>query len=337
MERDLSKKTERDIIEHIHDLVGFTADKDVIKGIGDDCAVLRKDNRECFLVTTDTLVEGIHFNLAWHPPFMLGRKTAAVNLSDIAAMGGKPAFALLSMSFPCSAPAWLDDFLAGFHEMLQEHDTHLVGGDTVKSFNDLSMSVAIIGTAGEDTIRYRSGAKAGDLVFVSATLGDAAAGLALCRSGLSNEGSVQWQQLINAHLDPRPQVQLGKILADSGLVHAMMDISDGLATDLAHICTESGLGAEIIKNDLPVSEQLKSAAERTGYHILEWVLKGGEDYQLLLTVSPDHEQELRSLVFEKTGREIFCIGKMIAGQGVFLSDGINREEVSFQGYDHFSD
>ena len=336
MERDLSKKTERDIIEHIHDLLGFTADKDVIKGIGDDCAVLRKDNRECFLVTTDTLVEGVHFDLAWHPPFMLGRKTAAVNLSDIAAMGGQPGFALLSMSFPGSAPAWLDDFLAGFHEMLQEHDTNLVGGDTVKSSNDLSISVTIIGAAVEDTIRYRSGAKAGDLVFVSSTLGDAAAGLALCQSGLSNEGPEEWQQLINAHLDPQPQVQLGKLLADSGLVHAMMDISDGLATDLAHICTASGLSAEIIKNDLPVSGQLKSAAERTGYHILDWVLKGGEDYQLLWTVSPDHEQELRRLVFEKTGRETFCIGKIIAGQGVFLSDGVNREDVSFQGYDHFS-
>jgi len=126
-------------------------------------------------------------------------------------------------------------------------------------------------------------------------------------------------------------------LADCGLVHAMMDISDGLATDLAHICTESGSGAEIIKKDLPVSGQLESAAERTDYHIVDWVLKGGEDYQLLFTVSPGHEQALRSLLFEKTGREIFCIGKIIAGQGVFLSDGVNREEVSFQGYDHFSD
>lgn len=252
-------------------------------------------------------------------------------------MGGRPRFALLSMSFPGSAPAWLDEFLAGFNEMLQEHDTLLVGGDTVKSSNDLSISVTIIGAAAEDTICYRSGAKTGDLVFVSSTLGDAAAGLALCQSGASKEGSEQWQHLIKAHLDPQPQVQLGRILADCGMVHAMMDISDGLATDLAHICTESGLGAEIIKKDLPVSEQLESAAERTGYHVLDWVLKGGEDYQLLFTVSPGHEQALRSLVFEKTGREIFCIGKIIAGQGVFLSDGVNREDVSFQGYDHFSD
>jgi thiamine-monophosphate kinase len=221
--------------------------------------------------------------------------------------------------------------------MLQEYDTHLVGGDTVKSSNDLSISVTIIGEAVEDAICYRSGAETGDLVFVSSTLGDAAAGLALCQSGLSTEGSEQWQQLINAHLDPQPQVQLGKILAQSGLVHSMMDISDGLATDLAHICKESGVGAEIIKKDLPVSEYLKSAAEKLGNPALDWVLKGGEDYQLLFTVSPAHEQELQSIVLEKTGREIFCIGKIIEGQGLFLTDDVNRKEISYQGYDHFSD
>jgi thiamine-monophosphate kinase len=329
--------SERQIIEHIQKHLGHSADRSVIKGIGDDCAVLRQNNGKHFLVTIDTLVEGVHFDLAWHPPFLLGRKTGAVNLSDIAAMGGQPRFALLSMAFPGSAPAWLVDFLAGFHEMLQEYDTHLVGGDTVKSSNDLSISVTIIGAAAEDAICYRSEAEIGDLVFVSSTLGDAAAGLALCQSGLSTEDSEQWQQLINAHLDPLPQVQLGKILAQSGLVHAMMDISDGLATDLAHICKESGVGAEIIKKDLPVSEHLKSAAEKLVNPALDWVLKGGEDYQLLFTVSPNHEQELCNLVLEKTGREIFCIGKIIKGQGVFLSDGANREEVSFQGYDHFTD
>jgi thiamine-monophosphate kinase len=197
--------------------------------------------------------------------------------------------------------------------------------------------VTIIGAAAEDAICYRSGAETGDLVFVSSTLGDAAAGLALCKTNLPSGDSEKWQQLINAHLDPQPQVQLGKILAQSGLVHAMMDISDGLATDLAHICKESGVGSEIIKKDLPVSEHLKSAAEKLGNPALDWMLKGGEDYHLLFTVSPDHEQELRNLVLEKTGREIFCIGKIIEGQGLFLTDGANREEISYQGYDHFND
>ena len=337
MTDDFTKKSERQIIDHINNLFGIPADKQVIKGIGDDCAVLRKDNRNCFLVTTDLLVEGVHFDLAWHPPFLLGRKTGAVNLSDIAAMGGQPRFALLSMAFPGSAPAWLGDFLAGFHEILQEYDTSLVGGDTVKSSKDLCMTVTIIGEAAKDSVRYRSGAVSGDLVFVSGPLGDAAAGLALCRAGLSRDKPGPWQQLLNAHLDPKPQVQLGRILAESGLVHAMMDISDGLATDLAHICKESGTGAEIFIENIPVSAQLKSAAGKMENQVLDWALKGGEDYQLLFIVLPEEEQKLRNLVLEKEGREIFCIGKIINGRGVFLADGRNRVEVSYQGYDHFTD
>ncbi len=337
MERDILKRSERNIIEYINNVLGFTADRDVVKGIGDDCAVLRKDSSSCILLTTDTLVAGVHFDLAWHPPLLLGRKAGAVNLSDIAAMGGEPRFALLNVAFPGSAPTWLDDFLAGFHEILQEHDTHLVGGDTVKSSSDISITVTIIGEAAEDNICYRSGTVTGDLVFVSGSLGDAAAGLDLCRSGMPGDDIEQWQQLRNAHLDPQPQVQLGRLLAESGQVHAMMDISDGLATDLAHICAASGVGAEIYKDSLPVSQQLNSAASTLGKPFLDWILKGGEDYQLLFTVSPDHEQDLRELVFKKNGREIFCIGKIIDAPGVFLSDGLHREEVSYQGYDHFAE
>jgi len=336
MQKDCTQKSEREIIKHIKNIFGVPLDKQVIKGIGDDCAVLRKDNKNCLLVTTDTLIEGVHFDLAWHPPFLLGRKTGAVNLSDIAAMGGQPRFALLSMAFPGSAPAWLEEFLAGFAEILHQYGSCLVGGDTVKSSNDLSITVTIIGEAAEDNICYRTGAVKDDLVFVSGFLGDAAAGLALCRAGLSRENSGQWPQLLNAHLDPQPQVLLGRVLAESGLVHAMMDISDGLATDLAHICAESCTGAEIFKEDLPVSAQLNSAAGKLKKNLSAWILKGGEDYQLLFTVSPDDELRLRNLVLDKTGREIFCIGKINAGPGVYLSDGLNREEVSYQGYDHFS-
>jgi thiamine-monophosphate kinase len=335
MEKKIRKKSERDIIEHISKLQGLQSDTNVIKGIGDDCAVLRKDNKSCFLVTTDTLVADVHFDLAWHPPFLLGRKTAAVNLSDIAAMGGQPRYGFLTLAFPGSAPVWLDDFLAGFHEMLQEYDTLLIGGDTVKSPNDLSITVTIIGEADEDAICYRSGAVIGDLVFVSGFLGDAAAGLDLYRSGFSADSSSQWQQLVKAHLDPLPQVKLGKILAESGLVHAMIDISDGLASDLAHICTESRTGAEVFKKALPVSDQLRAAAEKLKSPIFDWVLKGGEDYQLLFTASPDHEQDLRQLVARKAGREIFAVGRIVEDRNVYLCSGKKRHEISYQGYDHF--
>ena len=335
MGKDSTKKSERDIIEYISNLLALQADRDLIKGIGDDCAVFRKDNKSCILVTTDTLVAGVHFDLAWHPPLLLGRKTAAVNLSDIAAMGGKPRYAFLNLAFPGSAPAWLDDFLAGFYEMLQEYDTHLVGGDTVKSPNDLSMSVTLIGEAAEDEICYRSGAEIGDFVFVSGFLGDAAAGLSLCQSGLSAGSSTPWQQLVKAHLDPLPQVKLGRMLADSRLVHAMIDISDGLATDLAHICTQSRTGAEIFKEALPVSETLRAAAEKLKSPIFDWVLKGGEDYKLLFTVSPDHEKDLQRRVAKQSGMEIYPIGRIIEGRGVHLCSRERRQNISYQGYDHF--
>lgn len=337
MAKNSPQKSERQIIEHINTLFRFPADGRVVKGIGDDCAVLRQDDRNCLLVSTDTLVAGVHFDLAWHPPYLLGRKSGAVNLSDIAAMGGQPRFALLSMAFPGAAPPWLDDFLAGLHGMLGEYDTRLVGGDTVKSPSDICITVTIIGEAPEDAVCYRSGAVSGDLVFVSGCLGDAAAGLALCRSGLPAAGSEQWQQLIKAHLDPQPQVHLGRILAESGLVHAMMDISDGLATDLAHMCAESGAGAEIFKEDLPVSEQLAAAARKLANPLFDWALKGGEDYQLLFTAAPEQGQNLRRLVADQTGKDISAIGRITQGQGVYLCSDEQRREISYQGYDHFHD
>jgi len=311
----------------------------LIKGIGDDCAVLNKDGENCLLLTTDTLVEGVHFDMAWHPPYLLGRKCAAVNLSDIAAMGGKPSTCLLSIAFPGLVPAWLDDFISGFTSILNEYDTLLVGGDTVKSRNDLIISVTVTGEGSRKQICYRSGAKPGDLIWVSGSLGNAAAGLELCRRYQFQPDEVpdKWQVLIQAHLDPEPQIDLGRVLASSGFVHAMMDISDGLATDLAHLCQESCVGAEIQQELLPVSKVLENAAMEMNAEALDWMLKGGEDYHLLFVSKASDEQKLRQLISDTFGREIFCLGRIIEGQGVFLcKSGGERQEITYQGYDHFS-
>jgi thiamine-monophosphate kinase len=320
---DRKVKSERDIIAHVASLLSLPPDRGVVRGIGDDCAVISKDSRNCFLVSTDTLIEGVHFDLAWHPPALVGRKAAAVNLSDIAAMGGKPRFALLNLAFPASAPPWLDDFLAGFVAMLGEYAVMLVGGDTVKSSSDSSITVTI-------TVN-------GDLVFVSGLLGNAAAGLALCRSGLGRNPLQKWKGLVRAHQAPEPRVALGKILAESGFVHAMMDISDGLATDLAHLCEESSTGAEVAGESLPVSEDLEAVAAELHIPFLDWVLRGGEDYELLFTAAPEHENALRALVREKNEGEIFALGRITAGRGVFLQDGSKKSEITYQGYDHFRD
>jgi thiamine-monophosphate kinase len=327
--------------ECIHRILQYAQSHDreyLIKGIGDDCAVIKKDGDNCLLLTTDTLVEGVHFDLDWHPPYLLGRKSASVNLSDIAAMGGHPRTCLLSIGFPGLIPLWFDDFMSGFTSVLDEHDTLLVGGDTVRSRDDLILSVTVTGEGDKKHICYRSGAKPGDLIWVSGALGNAAAGLELCRSGQCQpvEMSGRWQQLIHAHLDPEPQIDLGRILSSCGFVHAMMDISDGLATDLAHLCQESEVGAEIQQDLLPVSELLENAATELDADVLDWVLKGGEDYQLLFTTMASDEQKMLQMVSGKSGRKIFCIGRIVEEQGVFLCNDVERREITYQGYDHFA-
>ena len=331
--------SERECIDLIARLAGSQDQEYLLKGIGDDCAVLRKNGDSILLLTTDTLVEGVHFDLAWHSPYLLGRKSASVNLSDIAAMGGKPRACLLCIGFPGKVPSWLDDFMQGFIEVLQAHDTLLVGGDTVMSRNDTVFSVTVLGEVDKHMVCYRSGAKPGDMIWVSGSLGNAAAGLELCRRDFCGDKDLQgkWHGLTKAHLDPEALVELGEILAASGLVHAMMDVSDGLATDLAHLCRESGVGAEIDPGLLPVDDLLKEAAALLGTSPMDWVLRGGEDYQLLFTTEAAVEKQLRRFVASRTERNIFAIGRIVAEQGVNLVSGTGRQEISFQGYEHFKE
>ena len=329
--------SERECIELIQRYAAAEKSEYLVKGIGDDCAVIRKDVTDDLLLTTDTLVQGVHFNLGWHPPYLLGRKSASVNLSDIAAMGGRPRACLLSVAFPANVPSWFEDFMKGFSDVLGEHETLLVGGDTVKGNHDIVITVTLIGEADRKHICYRAGAQPNDTVWVSGPLGSAAAGLSLCQKGLCDlsDPADKWQQLVKAHLDPVPLVSLGKALAESGLVRAMMDISDGLATDLAHLCTAGGVGAEIEQDLLPVSDSLEQAAAQLNTDAIDWLVKGGEDYQLLFTAKPSDEQMLRQLVTDLTGKEIFAVGSIIEGQGVYLCNQEKREDISYQGYDHF--
>lgn len=320
---------ERNIIREIAGRQRAAA-RGLIKGIGDDCAVWQSSPGRVTLCTMDTLVERIHFDLAWHPPFLLGRKAAGVNLSDIAAMGGEPRFALLSLgiSAGCSR-AILDDFTAGFLEALSEYDTVLVGGDTVASGERITVSVTLYGEMDEGAVCFRSGARPGDLVWVSGNLGEAACGLELCRRG----EATPFPSLARAHLDPRAKVELGKRLAASGLVHAMMDLSDGLATDLAHICTASGVGAEVTASAVPLSPELEQAAAGLELRPLDLALAGGEDYELLFTAAPEAGDRIGAIGRE-SGIGLSCLGRIIEGEGVVLCLESERREISYQGYEH---
>lgn len=323
---------EREIIARIRQAAGYSTD--LVIGIGDDCAVYKTAHDRVSLVTTDTMVEGVHFDLAWHPPVELGRKAASINISDIAAMGGQPRFALLSLALtPSLDSQWLSGFMAGFLAVLLEHDVVLIGGDTVQAGRENIFSITVLGEMAEAELLTRKGARLGDVVLVSGFLGEAAAGLHLCRLGLVRDSV--WQPLVVAHLDPVPQVALGRVLAASGLVHAMQDLSDGLATDLAHICTESGVGAVVAAEDIPLSPLLGQAAKTCVHSALDWALAGGEDYQLLFTAGEQQVDALCSLVREKVGRELFAVGRIVEGSGVFLEEAGQRQEISYRGYEHF--
>jgi len=322
---------ERTIIAAIaRQQVGTAAD--LVRGIGDDCAVVRKAGGLVDLWTTDALVEGVHFDLAWHPPGLLGRKAASVNISDIGAMGGKPRFALLALGLPAACrKEFLDKMVAGFLDVLAEHDMALVGGDTVYSGERLMLSITVCGEMAEKQVCYRSAARPGDLVWVSGCLGNAACGLELCRQGM--QGQEEYASLCRAHLDPQPQVRLGRMLAESGLVHAMMDISDGLATDLAHICKESGAGAEIMADDVPLADELKKAAAALQLSSMQLALQGGEDYQLVFTAAAENSGPLRNLSRE-AGVDIACVGRIVAGEGVILRQDGAWLDITFRGYEH---
>lgn len=309
------------------------------KGIGDDCAVFSSASETEWLVSADMLVEGVHFDSSWHEPYLLGRKTLAVNLSDIAAMGGAPQFVLLCLALPASCDEnWASAFMDGFFSLLNEHNCTLIGGDTVSS-DKLTVSVTVLGTSARGRAIGRNGATPGDCVYVSGALGSAAAGLYLLQNDecIRKSKDGEFSVLIHEHLDPKPQLTLGRILEKTGLVSAMQDISDGIATDISHIATASGVAATIYEKDLPAHEQLIRLCSQRGLDQTAFQLRGGEDYQLIFTVKNGCGDRLAEMVRAETGIEIYRIGEIVQGQGVSLVTRSGAEiDIAYQGYEHCS-
>ncbi len=331
---------ERELIERIRRLTG-PLPEDVLQGIGDDCAVIKKNNKTVWLVTMDTLVESVHFDLCWHPPALLGRKAISVNVSDIAAMGGRPCFVFFSMGLPENfSEKWVDELTQGLLQACSDYGCMLLGGDTVCSPGKVVLTVTVIGEMAVEHVLYRHGARVGDVVWVSGFLGRAAAGLDLFRAG-ENADSTSFKPLLQAHLDPRARVELAGALAKSGRVHAMMDLSDGLATDLSHLCRQSNVGARIVADQIPGQGLLKSVAKILEQRdSLQWMISGGEDYEMLFTSSPADTPVLSSLAAEH-GWTIYPVGTIVEGSGVVLiadsvKDQARERSITYQGYDHFT-
>jgi thiamine-monophosphate kinase len=297
----------------------------VILGIGDDAAVVRGPKN--LVLTQDLLVEGVDFRRGLYPPRLLGRKALNVNLSDIAAMGGRPRYAVLGLALPRGTEReWLRGFLAGFREAAREAGVALVGGD-MSAAARVMISVTVAGEAA--SLIPRSGAKPGDGVFVSGTLGDAAMGMRLLERSAGPGKKRLSRRLRKAFLDPPPRLDLGSLLARQGLASAMIDISDGLAVDLAHICEESGVGVELDLVAIPISAELRRASARP----LDLALYGGEDFELLFAVRPRNAPRLRSLAKRFKLTEI---GRFVAGKKIWAvgSDGKKRP-LAIKGYEHF--
>jgi thiamine-monophosphate kinase len=358
----LAEVGEFGLIERIAELVSRTAAGvgpeagHVALGIGDDAALLEVPPERVLVATVDTLVEEVHFRRAWTGPEDLGWKSLAVNVSDVAAMGAEPLAAFLSLALSAETEvAWVEAFTRGFEDCAQEYGCALAGGDTVRSPQVLTITVTLLGTVERGRALLRSGAQVGDAVCVTGTLGDSAAGLALLQSGvqafrrsgvqagrgetpacepLNTEHLNPFHSLLAAHHRPRPRLQAARALAASGCVTAMMDLSDGLASDIRHLAARSGAGARLRREALPLSDAVRAAASALGVDPTDWALHGGEDYELLFTLSPDSLAAARKLL-DRLDVPMTVVGQIVA-EGVRLTEP-GGEEVALEpvGFAHF--
>ena len=326
------------MIARIRTAVGRSAPPGVRTGIGDDTAVLALAPGAVLLATTDLLIEDVHFRRSWASPYDIGWKAMAVNLSDIAAMGGGPRWALVAAALPASAEVEeVDALYCGLQEAAAPHGVVIVGGDTSTSPHGWTINVTLLGEH-MGVPKLRSAAGPTDAVAVTGTLGRAAAGLALLETGTAAPwlGAQIREELTGAHLRPTARLAEGRWLGGQPGIHAMMDLSDGLTTDLGHICRESGVGARIALDLLPVAPAAVEAAKALGKDPLKWATGGGEDYELLLTCEPGAADLLAQEFLAATGTRLTVIGRIERPEAAVTYVDVRGEPVALRsGYQHF--
>ncbi len=290
----------------------------VIRGIGDDCALLRTKPGHELLATSDFSLEGIHFRRRWHPPESVGHRCLARGLSDVAAMGGEPLAAFLSLAIPATLQQrWLDRFLSGLLALAERFQCPLAGGDTAESPGGVLADIVVAGSVPRGQAVLRSGARPGDAVYVTGMLGRSAMALAALRSGRKLGRS---SPIFAPHFFPAPRLEAGIFLRKRRLASAMIDISDGLSTDLAHLCEESGVGAVVYADRIP---------RLRGDESLPFALHGGEDYELLFTSS-------RRVPAKVAGVATTQIGEITSGKRLLLIDSAGRRRPFVSaGWEHF--
>lgn len=290
------------------------------EGIGDDCAIYPMANEQSLVVSCDALCEDIHFIKSQITAAELARKALTVNLSDIAAMGARPIASMLALTLPKeSSEEWIKEFIDGYHSLSLQYGVPLIGGDTTASKSGIMLAVTIFGIAPDANIKRRSAAKVGDAIMVTGTLGESAAGLEDILSGRTSTSAA------HCHLNPPVQVEEGIWLGEQSEVHAMMDISDGLASDLKHILTESHKAATIDLDNIPA------------YDSIEKALCGGEDYRLLFTVAADKAEHIAVQFQQRFGYPLYHIGTITDNAPGSIEWRRDKKpiEADFKGFTHF--
>ncbi|CAA9399801.1 MAG: Thiamine-monophosphate kinase [uncultured Pyrinomonadaceae bacterium] len=328
MSINFAEKTEFQFIETVRR-------RYALQKIGDDCAVLPKDSKTDLVITTDLLVEDIDFKLEWTTPEFVGHKSLAVSLSDVAAMGAKPVWAMLSIGVP--EKVWKTDFVEKFYDgwfaLANEFNVELIGGDVSKTSDKIVIDSIAAGETKRGKAILRSGAKAGDLIFLTGELGGAAAGLRLLEKGERYEKS-KYKNLLLRQLKPNPQTEIGQILGAKNLATSMIDSSDGLVADLNHICRESKVGAKIFDDKIPDQFDLeKFHSLFNSSEMVNFSLYSGEDFELLFTVNPKKKFQVEK---ELKKHQISQIGSVTPNAGIIelISKG-KSEILQAKGFRHF--
>ena len=307
----------------------------VVRGIGDDCAVLRPGDGHDLLVTTDTQEEGVHFRRDWSTPEDIGWRCLAVNVSDIAAMGGVPLGAVVALSLPETlAVAFVEAMYDGMNALAEAYDCPIIGGNISKSTERLSVTITVLGSTPRDGAAYRAAARAGDDIWVTGDLGGAKAGLEALIHPQAVAG-LPTAAVLARYRRPRPRLREALFLRQHG-ARSLIDLSDGLSSDLAHICEASGVGARLLADHIPISDETRRVADALGFDPLTMALHGGEDFELCLTAPPGAAAPLEQGLRGQFDCPLTRIGAIQAGAGVTLchSDGGDVPLIA-GGYDHF--
>jgi thiamine-monophosphate kinase len=326
------------LIEKLRKLVG-TSPRSLVKGIGDDCAVLELNLKEYLLFTTDALVQGIHFDLRYFPFYFVGWKGMVANISDIAAMGGTPWGAIITLGLPSSSKVEeVDEIYRGAKAASKSYNVPVIGGDIVKSPNRFFLSLALVGKVKKRDLKLRSGAKPGDILAVTGSLGASEAGMRLLKrrkkTGLKELNTLSRKAPYGSHLGPKARLKEAETLVSNFSISSMIDLSDGLASDIHRLREESRVGAEIFEASLPIAASTRKAAKRLGLSPLKLALFGGEDYELLFTIP---QRELKKIQNKRLDFPVSIIGRILPERmGISLVDtSYRRNRLAPEGYAHF--